>query len=149
MLPLPGGRIGVVWTLPAERANEAAAESDRLLYVAATRAREKLIFSGCITISASGKTPRLSGWLDRIGSSAALGLAGLQIDIDDAELEPRDHSLTIGDSVVSCRVFVSEWAPPEKDGERSVTGARPFSGCTIPPPLLAPWSGHHRPAPLR
>lgn len=28
MLPLPGGRVGVVWTLPAERANEMAALSD-------------------------------------------------------------------------------------------------------------------------
>jgi 2-octaprenyl-6-methoxyphenol hydroxylase len=34
MLPLPAGRVGVVWTLPAERANEAAAWTDAELCAA-------------------------------------------------------------------------------------------------------------------
>lgn len=37
--------------------DQEAAESDRLLYVAATRAREKLIISGCITAKKNGTTP--------------------------------------------------------------------------------------------
>lgn len=48
-----------------------AAESDRLLYVAATRAREVLIFNGYGGVSAAGET-RIDGWLKAVG--APLGL---------------------------------------------------------------------------
>ena len=41
------------------------AESDRLLYVAATRAREKLILSGCIDLNKDGSIRKLGGWLGK------------------------------------------------------------------------------------
>lgn len=49
------------------------AESARLLYVAATRARERLIFSGCVQPGKDGRLRRDAGWLGQIaGAECAL-----------------------------------------------------------------------------
>jgi ATP-dependent helicase/nuclease subunit A len=69
------------------RLNEQAkdeAEDKRLLYVAATRAKEKLIVSGHVKISSKG-TPALSGWLRRLGEVIGLD----QVSIDQTFTAPR------------------------------------------------------------
>jgi ATP-dependent exoDNAse (exonuclease V) beta subunit len=48
-----------------------AAESDRMLYVAATRAREMLLISGTVSARKSGRIG-LSGWLDRLDTGLRL-----------------------------------------------------------------------------
>lgn len=47
------------------------AEDDRLLYVAATRAKEKLMVSGCVEIK-NGGFKKSRGWLQRIAETQAL-----------------------------------------------------------------------------
>jgi ATP-dependent helicase/nuclease subunit A len=51
--------------------DEEAAESDRLLYVAATRAREMLLISGTVSVRKSGAIGT-SGWLDCLDGSLGL-----------------------------------------------------------------------------
>jgi ATP-dependent helicase/nuclease subunit A len=74
------------------RLNEQAkddAEDKRLLYVAATRAKEKLIISGHVKIGA-GQTLTLSGWLDRLGEVTGLKTTPL----DQIPATPRPVELT-------------------------------------------------------
>ena len=52
--------------------DRSGAEEDRLLYVAATRAREKLILSGCLAGGDGGRPPRPRGWLERLCTSGDL-----------------------------------------------------------------------------
>jgi ATP-dependent exoDNAse (exonuclease V) beta subunit len=58
------------------------AESDRLLYVAVTRAREKLILSGCIGVKKDGCIGKLGGWLGKLGGEEGLGLEGRALTYD-------------------------------------------------------------------
>jgi ATP-dependent helicase/nuclease subunit A len=53
-------------------ADQEAAETDRLLYVAATRAQEKVVLSGLIGLSSDGRPARLAGWLSQLGTTLAL-----------------------------------------------------------------------------
>ena len=50
-----------------------AAEEGRLLYVAATRASEMLILSGCVGLNKQGALTSLRGWLGRIAGQECLG----------------------------------------------------------------------------
>jgi ATP-dependent helicase/nuclease subunit A len=80
--PGPAGRgkarqvKAAVYRLALQAAqDEEAAESDRLLYVAATRAQEALVISG----TSRGE---LAGWLERLGDALQLnaGLAGVPVE---------------------------------------------------------------------
>jgi ATP-dependent helicase/nuclease subunit A len=87
------GELGVVVGLTWEDARPAShrlaelreaamddAEDRRLLYVAATRAREKLIVNGHVKLSTARDDPgrlRMSGWLARLGE--VIGLAGVRL----------------------------------------------------------------------
>jgi len=64
-------RSGRLYTAAEQRSKEAeAAESDRLLYVAATRAEQLLLFSGTFTLGKSSVS--LRGWLGRLTESLNL-----------------------------------------------------------------------------
>jgi ATP-dependent helicase/nuclease subunit A len=69
--PTPTGARPFAWQLGAlNDADRTEAEDQRLLYVATTRAEEKLIFSGATSISAAKSDPArlsLSGWLRPLG----------------------------------------------------------------------------------
>ena len=56
------------------------AESDRLFYVAATRAREKLILNGCVSLKKDGTLGRMNGWLGKIATP--LGLTDIEPEYD-------------------------------------------------------------------
>jgi ATP-dependent helicase/nuclease subunit A len=58
-----------------EELDREEAEADRLLYVAATRARDKVIVSGAITLKGDGRPGRLKGWLGRLDGCLELGSA--------------------------------------------------------------------------
>ena len=70
LVPYPGrqGQAPLIFRLAKQREKErAAAEEVRLLYVAATRAKEKLIICGY-------QTPRAGVWLNTLAGAAGLGL---------------------------------------------------------------------------
>jgi ATP-dependent helicase/nuclease subunit A len=70
-----GGERGapVVWKLAQQRAaRKEAAESDRLLYVAATRAQDRLLFSGHIRSVKKNGDLSIDGWLGQLCTGAGL-----------------------------------------------------------------------------
>lgn len=80
------------------------AESDRLLYVAATRAKEKLLLSGVLSgIKKDGTPYSLQGWLEKLGTP--LGLDDIQIPYDPQG--ERIHTFHIGNttSPFLCNVY--------------------------------------------
>ena len=98
-----------------------AAESQRLLYVAATRAEEMLIFSGTAALSKSGL--KFEGWLNELLAANDLALpAGLAIDPEGTA----KHTVTLGD--IACTLYEPQVefpaapkpaAPPAGDVPRS------------------------------
>jgi ATP-dependent helicase/nuclease subunit A len=114
--------------------DQEAAESDRLLYVAATRAREKLIISGCITAKNDGTPGALGGWLGRLSGEGALGLAGVQVAVDETDSEARLLNLTVGGTPVACAIYGTGWAGAARV---PVFAAQPETAVPLPPPLLA------------
>jgi ATP-dependent helicase/nuclease subunit A len=110
------------------------AESDRLLYVAATRAREKLILSGCTGLRQSGTLGSQGGWLGRVGGPEGLGLVGMPIPYDEDGANRTRLDLRIGDAPVACTVYEPGvvWAYPANEMATTVEPT------VLPPPLLAP-----------
>ena len=77
-------RMPLVWHLARMReARKEAAENKRLLYVAATRARDRLLVSGHIKIKPSGELAS-GGWLQSVCAAASVTHApvGFQLDGD-------------------------------------------------------------------
>jgi ATP-dependent helicase/nuclease subunit A len=110
------------------------AESDRLLYVAATRAREKLILSGCIGLRADGTPRSLGGWLGKVGGLEGLGLADTAIPYDEDGADMARLDLQVGDTPVSCTIY--EPGAPRTSLARETTMTA--ESITLPPPLLEP-----------
>jgi ATP-dependent helicase/nuclease subunit A len=77
--------IPFVWKLAQQReTSKETAESDRLLYVAATRARDRLLLSGHIrSIKKSGELT-IDGWLGKLCAAAGLTQAPAGFDPDSA-----------------------------------------------------------------
>jgi ATP-dependent helicase/nuclease subunit A len=116
--------------------DQEAAESDRLLYVAATRAREKLIISGCITANKDSVIGTLGGWLKRLSETGGLQLAGRDVAVADSAAEPLLFDLSVGDSEAACAIYGPGWTS-ESTGP-GVQALPPESSVQLPPPLLAP-----------
>ncbi|MGB3716723.1 MAG: UvrD-helicase domain-containing protein, partial [Candidatus Promineifilaceae bacterium] len=83
------------------------AESDRLLYVAATRAQEKLILNGCISLNKDNQPNRLGGWLKKL--DVPLELSKAPIDYNVGGDQARQHMLKTGDSEVGCAIYEPEF----------------------------------------
>lgn len=110
----------------AEQAKDDA-EDKRLLYVAATRAKEKLIVSGHAKIG-SKNTLTLSGWLNRLGEVLELDA----ITIDGALTAPRPIELT---RPIACTLY----PPVEIEASQPAeTAAIEAPRETQPPELVAP-----------
>jgi ATP-dependent helicase/nuclease subunit A len=132
------GEIPAVYHLgKAQADDQEAAESDRLLYVAATRAREKLILSGCIGLKKDGTLSKPGGYLGKLARPQCLGLLGVEIPYNDEGAEARQIPLGAGSASIACTLYEPghAWdrltvAPEEVAQEPS----------PIPPPLLAPVS---------
>jgi len=114
--------------------DQEAAESDRLLYVAATRAREKLIFSGCLTTRKDGTLASSGGWLGRISGEDAVGLAGVQVVIDETDPAPHALDLMAGASPVACAIYGPRWT---WEVRQVAAPAHVEVAVSLPPPLLA------------
>lgn len=96
------------YRLAKEReADEEAAESDRLLYVAATRAQEKLLLSGTLDgIKKDGTPHKLGGWLEKI--TRALDLQDLSIPYDPAGSSVHEFNIHEKDHPVLCAIYEPE-----------------------------------------
>ena len=109
------------------------AESDRLLYVAATRAQEKLIISGCIKLTATGALSKPAGWLGRLAAPECLDLKRALAGCRELGQKPVSIPLSVGQSTVSCCVdAVFRVAMVTREAARAQTAV------TLPPPLLGP-----------
>ncbi|MEJ5199933.1 MAG: 3'-5' exonuclease, partial [Anaerolineae bacterium] len=112
--------------------DQEAAESDRLLYVAATRAREKLIISGCIGPRKDGTVGNPGGWLGRLSGEDALGLVG--VVVDENVPDPQPFSLAVGDTPVMCVIYGPAWNAAAR---ASIAAAQIETTVSLPPPLLS------------
>lgn len=119
------GRLPGLYRLTKQRVDDQeAAEAERLLYVAATRAEEKLILNGCIRFSRSGHPSFLAGWLKELDSS--LGLKELDVPYDDAGARAHNYKLMAGDTPVACTIYEPEYptvqitAPVQEQAEPAV-----------------------------
>jgi ATP-dependent helicase/nuclease subunit A len=85
-------------------AEQEAAEERRLLYVAATRAREKFIVSGDARLSTAQVNPGrilLSGWLAQLGKVVGLS----EINLPEMPATPQAIPLAWGDGAVACTIY--------------------------------------------
>ena len=171
LLPLKDedDQLSAVYRLgKARNDDQEAAELDRLLYVATTRAREKLLISGCISLKKSGAIGKQIGWLETIGGPQGLELA-------EATIPPEQPgglvhlNLHVGHIPVACTIYPAEsrgaqsraessdpqsrgaesrgtqhWAQhrelsgPAYDPDHQSRGIGTAAAVPLPPPLLAP-----------
>jgi ATP-dependent helicase/nuclease subunit A len=115
--------------------DQEAAESDRLLYVAATRAREKLIVNGCIRLKQDGRLSALGGWLGKMGAAEGLGLAEATVTYHDEGARAVRLDLQVGETAVPCTIYEPRhlWDRP-----LSLTGAEAEAAAELPPAMLEP-----------
>lgn len=98
------GAGSAMFNLRQEKASDQeAAESDRLLYVAATRARDKLILNGCCKLTKAQKLGWLGGWLKQLSEPS--GLASQTIDHDEEGGRATVIDLRVGQTAVGCTVY--------------------------------------------
>lgn len=128
----------IAWQLGSlARADREAAEDLRLLYVAVTRAQEKIIVSAHANLTAGKDGParlKLTGWLDDLGQ--VIGLDGAPIAGDVAAPQPLTLGPGWGD--VTATLYPLDETQPEP-----VTAAAAPSPATLAPgagpgPLAAP-----------
>ena len=100
------------------------AESDRLLYVAATRVRELLIINGVLGVSKGGGV-NLGGWLKRL--DLALSLVARAPSCDGAGCAQQTLSLTLGAQEALCTLYEPEAELP------SAAVATPKASSPAPP----------------
>ncbi|MGC9347547.1 MAG: UvrD-helicase domain-containing protein [Anaerolineae bacterium] len=82
--------------------DEEAAESDRLLYVAATRAQEMLLISGTVKVYKSGGIGTY-GWLDRLDTAVGLSDATPPCDGEGDAIHRFD--LTLDEQLAHCTIY--------------------------------------------
>ncbi|HNS51632.1 MAG TPA: UvrD-helicase domain-containing protein [Anaerolineae bacterium] len=134
-VPDPEGRPPAVYRLGSVREDEQErAESDRLLYVAATRARELLILSGCVSLK-KGCVGRQDGWLGSLTGAEGLPLESLAVAHDPAGAAVHRFDLQVGTVPVSCALYEPQYGPTEG---AVPTAERSYPPAVLPPPLLEP-----------
>ena len=127
------GQSATVYLLGKARSEDQdAAESDRLFYVAATRARERLLLSGCIGLKRDGTPGKLDGWLGKLGGDSCLALAGEAIPHTEDGAAANALDLQAGDTPVKCTIYEPgiEWPRRASAQQEAVERA------ILPPPLL-------------
>ncbi|MFH1928026.1 MAG: UvrD-helicase domain-containing protein [Chloroflexota bacterium] len=87
------------------------AESRRLLYVAATRAKEMLLLNACVNVSDKGKLSA-SGWLKWLADGAVLGLTKQPILMEEQDPNPSEIPLKLNGNPVRCLVYPSAYSAP-------------------------------------
>ncbi len=128
--------LPAVYRLGKDRSDDQEdAESDRLLYVAATRAREKLILSGIIGLKKDGSISKLGGWLGKLNAPEGLTLDSTRIDYDEEGSGAHRVDLQVDETPVSCTIYEPEYAVDYPPRETKSEAQHPER---LPPPLLEP-----------
>jgi len=128
--------LSAVYRLGKERSDDQEdAESDRLLYVAATRAREKLILSGIIGLRKDGSPSKLGGWLGKLSAPEGLTLDSTNIDYDEEGSGALQVDLQVGETPVSCTIYEPGYTWDHPPRETTPEARQPEH---LPPPLLEP-----------
>ena len=138
LLPLKDedDNLPAIYRLAKIRADDQEeAESDRLLYVAATRAREKLILSGCFDLKRDGTPRKLGGWLGKIDTLAGLELAGTSLPYNVEGTSAMRFNLRVGGTPVACTVYEPGIGWPADAVQRLAVAPELTA---LPPPLLQP-----------
>jgi ATP-dependent helicase/nuclease subunit A len=121
------------------------AEDKRLLYVATTRAREKLLVSGHVKVSTAKDDPGrllLSGWLARLGE--VVGLSEVRLPETPTALQPLDLNWDGGPLACVLHPPLEELTADFKSvaSEAQAAMARPpatvSTDVSLPPDLVAP-----------
>jgi len=137
LLPLAGedkDDVPAVYRLGRWRdEDQDAAESDRLLYVAATRAMERLLVSGCLTVSDAGQLRRAGGWLGRL--LAVWGLEDAPDGWDPQGARAHARRYTVGESEVEVVLYEERWEPQAAE-PLATAGPGEDLAIDVPPPLL-------------
>jgi ATP-dependent exoDNAse (exonuclease V) beta subunit len=111
------------------------AEEDRLLYVAATRAREKLIISGCVNLNKGGALSKPRGWLGQLAAPECLDLAAGGDTYNLEGTRAVHTTLQTGGTAVSCAIYEPGYA---LDVRLTESGPELEEDSPLPPPLLEP-----------
>ena len=120
----------------AREEEQEQAEVNRLLYVAATRAKERLVISAHVPqLNKNGRPGRLAGWLKQIAGPDALGLAVRPIPYDDAgDKEVRLDLSLPNAAAAACMIYEPGYRSPAM---ASPPGQADSASIPVPPPLLA------------
>jgi ATP-dependent exoDNAse (exonuclease V) beta subunit len=130
------GQRPAIYRLGKARSDDQGeAESDRLLYVAATRAREKLILSGCAGVNKDGCIGKPGGWLGKLAGEEGLGLEGRALAYDQEGSTDHRLELEAGSTPVACTIYEPRYRRDQVLPEREM---EPEGAVAVPPPLLAP-----------
>ncbi|MDY6876679.1 MAG: UvrD-helicase domain-containing protein [Chloroflexota bacterium] len=117
-----------------QETDQEEAESRRLLYVAATRAQEKLFLSGHIKAKRNG-TPQLWGWLAWIGTEVGLD----QAQLPNPLTAPQSLDLDWEGGPLTCMVYPAEGdKKTEGQGDKETTPPLRVSLSPPLPSLVAP-----------
>ncbi len=136
LLPLRDeeGNLSAIYQLGKElETDQEAAESKRLLYVAATRAREQLIINGNIDLTRKGQPTRLGDWLGQLAEP--LGLTEVNLDVEPEGSQLLSLDLQIGQTPVDCTIYQAGWSWQPNPSPSPPPSEHPFN---LPPPLLDP-----------
>lgn len=117
--------------------DQEAVESDRLLYVAATRAMEKLLLSGYVSRNRDGSLGSLEGWLKRLTGPEGLPLTEPPPDYRDEGAAVRRVDFQIGRSVVGCH-FYEPLYQPSVSARPAISTEEAGSSPSLPPAFLTP-----------
>jgi len=128
--------LPAVYRLGKERSDDQEdAEADRLLYVAATRAREKLILSGIIGLKKDGSISKLGGWLGKLNAPEGLTVEGTPLDHDEEGSRALALEMQVGERLVSCTIYEPGYTWDHPPRETAPEAQQPQR---LPPPLLEP-----------
>ncbi|NLE76753.1 MAG: hypothetical protein GX605_08380, partial [Chloroflexi bacterium] len=107
------------------------AEAARLFYVAATRAQERLLLHGCMSLGRDNDPSRLSGWLKRLLEPDCLGLVKQSLGVDPAGNRAVTLTLQVGQTPVACTLYEPGWLPPPR-AAGSVAAPAPAPSASLP-----------------
>ncbi|HEX6386971.1 MAG TPA: UvrD-helicase domain-containing protein [Anaerolineae bacterium] len=129
----------LIYRLAAQRDQEQdEAEARRLLYVAATRARQKLLISGHVDASTAKAYPGKlmpKGWLGQLGAVVALDQQRVDLPLE----EPCTLALEqLNGRAVGCTISPLQWPERVNRARKPRMAAAETVEVAWPPPLLAP-----------
>ncbi|GIK40341.1 MAG: hypothetical protein BroJett011_41740 [Chloroflexota bacterium] len=111
------------------------AESKRLLYVAITRAQEKVLLSGHIALNKDGKSAKPGGWLGELAKPELLRLTEISIQYDENGSNTFEIPLQVGQTPVGCYIYEADCG--QKYSNRRIE-TKSEQSIPIPPHLLGP-----------